>query len=553
MNNIKYIALFLSCIALQAMAQDNTEENTLGSEDIIVIKEYEARIADAQKLEKAPNTKAVKVEKQAQKYIITEKLLPLKYPAHEVRPLAKPKVKPLKYLDSYAKLGLGLHFGENKKIYFSPLAEIVYNNDDVKNLIFGGHYKHFSALAGKKASQKFRTENAQIYAQYFLKNVEMSAKVHFKQNEDFYYGYPLDTVRESKQIRQTINRFGSDIVVQNAKINKLELNYSNQLGFLFLSDAYQNKEWNLNYKGTLTKTFKNFHYLDVMLGTNISNFIPPNTDDLEREIFEVGASYTFNNDDWKVKGGINLAMGEVAFDKQFDFYPIIYTEKKLYKDYIIFYSSWRRDLKINSYNSLLAENPYINPQNVNLRNSRIEDRIGGFKGSVQNLTYNVRFSNKVVADMPLFVNDSINNSQFNIVYEKILKSYDINIEASYLWTKNLRTQLSFDYRIFDPTFEAKAWHLPALTANLSATYMYKNRLFIDLEFYALANAFAKNKQGEAEKLPGTADINLGARYKISKNFSTFAKLNNLAHSKQTRFYQYKNYGFNFLIGGQFEF
>lgn len=550
MNKIKYIAIAMSIAITNINAQ--TKSEGLGSENIIVIKAYEARIADAQKINTSPTTREVEIEKQKLSYEISEKLIDLEYPAHEVKPLAMPKIKPTTYTSSYAKLGFGVHLGNNKKVYYSPLAEVVYNNDKIKNLIFGGHYKHFSSWAGKTANQKFRNEDARFYTQYYMKEVEMGVSAYFTQNEDYYYGYPSDTIRNSKQIRQTVSNFGGDLYFKNAAINKLELDFNQKIGFNFLTDAYKNKEWNLNYDGLITKTFKNLHILDVNLGTNISNYIPSDKDDLEREIVTVGGAYTFNDDNWKLKAGITFGIGEVGLGKQFDFYPIIYTEKRLYKHMLIFYSSWRRDMQINSYQSLIAENPYINIDQK-LQNSRVEDRIAGFKGTVKNLTYNARFSNKVVKDMPLFVNDTLNMSRFNVVYEKVLYVYNINAEVGFNWTDNFRTQLTFDYRIFEPTFEEKAWHLPALSTNLSASYKIKNQYFIDLEFYALAGAWARNELGVAQKIKGTADLNLGFSYKYSKNLSMFVKFNNLAHSKQTRFYNYSNYGFNGLIGAKFEF
>lgn len=200
----------------------------------------------------------------------------------------------------------------------------------------------------------------------------------------------------------------------------------------------------------------------------------------------------------------------------------------------------------------MTENPYINTNPI-LKNSRIEDRIAGFKGSYKTFTYNARFSNKVVKDMPLYVNDTLNMSKFNVVYEKVLYVYNINAEMGFNFNKNFSTQLSFDYRIFEPTFEEKAWHLIPLTTNLSATYAIKNQYFLGLEFYASMGAWAKNELGQAQKIKGTADINVRFDYKYSKNLSMFIKLNNLAHSKQTRFYNYTDYGFNGMLGAKLEF
>jgi len=551
MKKLKYISILMLVAFINANAQDNNDDTGLGTEEIIVIKEYEARIADAKRIKEYPSTEEVEIEKPKLNYSVQEKLIELQYPAHKVKPLAMPKVKREKFLSSYAKLGFGVHIGEHKHVYMSPLAEIVYNNNETKNLVYGGHYKHFSAWNGKLKTQKFRNEDARIYAKYFMKTVEMGLALNFKQNVDFYYGNQIDSV-EAKSIRQAGQNYGADLFFKNAKFKKNGIDYNQKVGFNFFSDAHSIKEWYVDYDGKLTKVFKNLHNLDVMLGANLSNYIPTDRDDLEREVFKVGAAYTFNDDNWKLKAGIDVAFGEVAEGKQFDFYPILYTEKRLYKHMLIFYSSWSRVLKINTYRNFIAENPFIN-LNPEVKNSRIEDRIAGFKGTFKNLTYNARFTNKVITDMPLYLNDTTNMNRFNVVYDKVLKIYDINAEIGFLFTKRFRTQLTVDYRLYEPSTEEKAWHLPALNTNLSATYNLKNKIFFDLEFYALMGAWAKNEQGIAEIIKGTADINLGVRYKYSKHLSFFIDLNNIANSKQTRFYNYKNYGFNGLLGAKFEF
>ena len=549
MKKLKYIAIITVTMFTNLYAQD--ENNGLGSENIVVIKEYEARISDAKKIVTSPTTKDVDVEKQKLNYNTPDKKMDLEYPAHKVKPLAMPKIKTEKFLSSYAKLGFGVHIGEFGRVYLSPLAEIAYNNNESKNLVYGGHYKHFSAWGGKVMTQKFRNEDARIYAKYFLKTVEMGLSVKFKQNVDYFYGDHSKTT-EAKSIRQAAHNMGADLFFKNAKFIKNGIDYNQKVGFNYFTDAFSVKEWYVNYDGKFTKTFKNLHNLDLMLGANIANYIPTDKDDLEREVFKVGAAYTFNDDNWKLKAGIDVAFGEVASDKSFDFYPIIYTEKRLYKSMLIFYSSWSRKLKINTYQNMIAENPaiFINPE---IKNSRVEDRIVGFKGTYKKLTYNARFVNKVIRDMPLYVNDSLQNNRFNVVYEKFLHVYNVNAEVGFSWTKAFSTVISADYRLYEPIEQEKAWHLPALNANVKATYNLKNKVFFDLEFYTIMGAWAKNQQGDAEILKGTADINLGVNYKYSKNLSMFIKLNNLAHSKQSRFYNFEDYGFNGMLGAKFEF
>jgi outer membrane receptor protein involved in Fe transport len=58
---------------------------------------------------------------------------------------------------------------------------------------------------------------------------------------------------------------------------------------------------------------------------------------------------------------------------------------------------------------------------------------------------------------------------------------------------------------------------------------------------------------ESEKLPVIADINIGADYRISKDFSAFIDLNNLTNQTYQRWFNYPTYGFNVIAGVTFIF
>ena len=72
MENLKYIAIIF-LLGFTGLNAQTTDDDGLGSEDIVVIKEYEARIADAQKINTKPTTQEVDVEKQVKDLIKGDK------------------------------------------------------------------------------------------------------------------------------------------------------------------------------------------------------------------------------------------------------------------------------------------------------------------------------------------------------------------------------------------------------------------------------------------------------------------------------------------------
>lgn len=541
--NIRTSLLIVCAIFATANAQN---DGTLQSEDITVVKDYEARIADAQKINVNPSVPELNIKAPVLDYNVPNRLMELKYPPHTLKPYSMPKVQAETYNHSYLKLGFGSQF--------SPLADLVYINKDVENLEFGAFYHHFSAY-GNRENQKFRDNNLGVFTKYGMKKTEIGFNFNFLQNVDYFYGYSTaDTSFKSEEVKHRIREIGGDIYIKNASLNDKNVDHKQVLSTSFANDNFNVNEWYVNYKLDLTKVFKNKHYVSVLGDVDISNYIPsaPDRGDLEREVFQFGGNYTFNNDDWKLQAGVVAAVGDINDEQQFNIYPKLYTEKRLVKNFLIFYSGWSRKLQKNTYLNFVKENPFIN-YDIMLENSRIEDRMAGFKGAAGQFSYNARFSNKVIKQMPLFVNDSLDMKRFDVVYDKNTTVINLNFEAGYDWNKKFKSLLTFDFMLYEPDGQAKAWHLPMINTNFSTSYLLKEKLLMRAELFGLAGAFARDSNGNAQKIKGMADINLGADYQFTKYLSFFAQLNNLANFKYQKWYNYPTFGFNAMVGVQFRY
>ncbi|MCB0510343.1 MAG: hypothetical protein KDC82_06235, partial [Bacteroidetes bacterium] len=230
-NSIKICLLFFAFASQLSYAQ---EEGNLGSEDIIVVKDYEARIVDAEKIKINPNIPEIETEKLVLEYNVPSKLLELNYPPHTLKPYSMPKVKSETFNDSYIRLGFGTQF--------SPLAEVVYMNDDVKNTVFGAYYKHLSAY-GKTDNQKFRDNDLGTFVKYYLKKTELGANFNFMQNQDYFYGYNhADTSFTSKEINHRLREIGGSLYLKNAGLNEKNFDHFQELSTSFTNDNFDVNE-----------------------------------------------------------------------------------------------------------------------------------------------------------------------------------------------------------------------------------------------------------------------------------------------------------------------
>lgn len=178
--------------------------------------------------------------------------------------------------------------------------------------------------------------------------------------------------------------------------------------------------------------------------------------------------------------------------------------------------------------------------------------MAGFKGSIQNFDYDIRFTNKVAKNLALYVNDSTDMKRFDIVYDRRTQIINFQIEAGYTINQKLKFDLVAGYSVYETLDQLKAWHMPAFSGNLRVSYLWEEKLYTYIDINGIAGAFGKVKYNSVA-LKGAADINLGASYKFHKNFSVFLDAKNLAHMKYQNWYLYPQFGANVMLGVKFSY
>jgi hypothetical protein len=300
----------------------------------------------------------------------------------------------------------------------------------------------------------------------------------------------------------------------------------------------------------LLKQIKTKHYIHASFQFDINqlNYPAPTDSVLKRNIFKPSIDYTFDDDDWQLKGGIGL-----GFDNGVCYLlPEAAAEKRLFKHILVFYLKWDRQYQKNTYYSTVMENPFIHDR-IELKNTRVEDRSVGLKGTIRNFDYNIRFTNQVAWNLPLYINDSSDMKRFYVIYDKSAQIFQVQLEAGYTLHQHLRFDLLSSYTAYNLTGQPYAWHLPGLKLNFRTTYRWKDKLGIWGDINSLAGAYARKQNGEAQSIKGMVDINLGASYQFHKYFSVFCSLNNIAHMKYEYWYQYPGFGFNATAGLKFSY
>ncbi len=527
----------LPCIA-------QTTGSGVGNEEVIVVREYEAKIQDAQKINIQPNIPEVEEKKPTFSYSVPSKdYKDFSFEPNPLRPIALSKEKIEKYNTSLIKLGFGSQL--------TPLAELAYNDNKSKNLKFGIFYNHLSARGFKIKNQRFVDDEAGAYLRYFPKTIETGAAFTFRNYRTHFYSIDTmfaDTSFTPKQVRQVFRNYDALVYIGNAQKNKYDINFRQSVQFNYLQETYgKANEWFVGGHSSLSKTFKQYHEVLADFNFDISR-LKNDSLVLQRNLFRFSAGYGFDNDDWEARGKIGFAVdGKKVF-----LMADAYIEKRLYQHALIAYLGYQLRYDKNCLNSFAQTNNFI-LNSVEIKNSQVGDFGAGLKGTIVNFSYNLAFHVNHINQLPLFVSDTLDMRRFIVIYDTKVKIYNVHFEAGYNAKEWLRLSILGDYNFYQLNKELHPWQEPNLQVTFRAQYVWKNKIKAGIDLYGFTNSYAKLSGGQEAVIKGTGDLNLSLEYFMNKHLSFFGNLNNIAHQRYQRWYNYPSYGINGVVGGKYSF
>lgn len=543
MNSLKHIWFGLAFLLLATSTSSLQGQITdLGSQEVTIISDYQARIEEANKITFVPQSTDAPTPDTNLEYSIPERLIELSYTPAELKPLGVPKEKPPKYRNSYIKLGFGNRI--------TPLAEVVYNESTLKNTKVGASFYHLSSI-GKRENQRFSDNQANAYADHYVGMFKVGADFNFSRDVHHFYGYNTDSFSfNAKDVRQRIRSFNGQIAFETVKENNADVDFSQNFKFRHTTDIGTIKEWAIIGETRFNKEFEDVHNLSAALDFDINQIDFNDSVGVDRNIFDAGVKYTFNNGDWHLSGGVSLFYDDSIFYA----FPDLFASKKLFEDKIIFYVGWNRRLEKNTFHSLVTENPFIYNRPFPLQNSRVDDRFAGFKGTFKSLSYDLRFSNKVVKNMPLYLNDSLDMKRFDVLYDQSLSMLNVHLGLTIDLSRSLNIGASTDFYVYDPGPNVqRPWHLPTFNLNIFGRYNFKDKVLVRADLIAMAGAVARQKDGTVKTIKGVADLSLEGEYRFSEYLSAFIQLNNLGAINYERYLNYPSFGFIGIIGARLSY
>ena len=563
------LSVLLFCTGLKA------QEDTLLTDDIVVVRSFEPTISNAIKLTTEPEI----IKPQQQPPAFEYEFLPLSFQSDftpDTIKAAKIKGEPLSRLyKSYVEGGIGN--------YLTTYGKVRINNTRSRNGLWGIALDHRAANEGIDGApfSGYSQNAARVHGTRFLKKHEISGSAGFSRDGIHYYGYPkfffapqdfnADDI-DKDDIRRTYNLLNAKASIQSFHADSNALNYKGNLQYDYLFSGTLS---DVNEHRVLAETrFQKYQdkvltLVDFNIDYNSSTAQTANPDidnNFENLLISLGPAIEANGENYRAFFGVK-AFAEHTDETSFRFYPNVHLSYNVYENYIIPYAGVTGGIERNNINQLRMQNPFINPGSE-LRNENTRyDVYGGIRGAMSsNMSFNVKASYRELADHTFFAGQNLNmfsnpalilpfNSTIDVMYDT-LRTTQLTAELTYFDEGKLNATLRADYYGLEPLNLPRAWHLPRFTSTLTARYNLRDRIYATADFFFVGSRDVPSTDITDEPVTSALytrtlkpyfDANLGIEYKPNK-LGLFVRAHNLLAMRYEIWQNHPSQRFKFIFG-----
>lgn len=440
--------------------------------------------------------------------------------------------------------------------YVTPYLDVSLFNKRENKYALGGNFVHLSSRNGPVDgvnSGNGRT-NASFNSKYFGSKMTAGAGAYYNRSMVHFYGYDPDIEVSDDTIKQVFNTYNVNASISNTDKND-DFDYLLGVDYNYVKDNYQASESKIEvvFKSNmyLREGFKFYLDADIML----SNY--KNPDLIKRRLIKIKPYVYYRWSEFDITGGLNFAFKNDTISSQSNvlLFPYINIDYFINDNYKMFLGI-DGDVEKVDYQSTVEENPWI-AGGVPLFNRNKKFGIKwGLQGNVSNLfNFLVGVELSEYKNKYFFLNDSINQSRFNLDYEYDNTSVlDIYGELVYSQIKDYRFSFRGDYYNYNTKSLLEAWHQPTYKLSLSARYNLYDKILFGADMYFMGGIKAWNYvESQVITLSSIVDINFNVNYLFSDQLSVFIKFDNITGKNYERYYRYPSRGIQVLAGVTFNF
>jgi len=565
--------LFIGYISLGFLRGQNKENETIGVQEVLVVKSYTPSLSDAFKINSSPKLPDSIVSKKSElKYQFKEVLVVSTFQPIKATPLKLKQKKPAPPQNSLFSGAMG-----NQKQLFLNISSVV-ELDRAQR--FGLNF--YKDGYGKDLPNTLLKSNEQ-YSRFGLNHNFRSSEYNantqfqFKRNLSNYYGL-YDQTWDSL----LINSIDPEI-----KRSKLKLRtHWNWYDFIVRGLSFQANLTTDNFKTTEQqlaiqtdlefKLDKGKIKTEILLEGFTTQFATSYYDNSMEEYRQgqgvLNLFWSDNSSDLKFKigAGVSYVLGMQAFSKPLQYYPKIEILYQKPKSTLNPYLLANGGVQLNTYNALSEINPYLAPTtflqptfnryNATLGvRSQLASVLNFDLGLVYDQVENFSFFTRLPFDgqndlLPYKLSNAFEGSYTDLDF------YGLNASLKIDFAKNNYIRLDTEYRIYEPQGLEDLWNVPQLEFRWDSQFLWKKNLVFSFNGIVWGNRITaqrpmffnqtplKNTLIISGNLPLFFRSTAHLTYKIAPQFDLFIKSRFSSKGKHGRWAYYPDPSL-LLIGG----
>jgi hypothetical protein len=445
--------------------------------------------------------------------------------------------------NSYIKAG----FGSQRTPYL--LAGISFGDGKTAGLNI--YAKHVSS-EGKRDFQDFSHTNIALNGFFQTsKSLEWDAKLGMNSDQTYKYGFlPESLSFPTDSLKQRFQTWYGRVAFHNVKPTSFGLSYSPEVKIDVFSDNHNNSESNTYVNLPLEKTVGKTFAVDLGITFDLTRYKPDGKIAINNTAYYISPAVLFRTPNVNLQVGVRPTWD----NKSPKIYPNVMAEVGTPDKRFNFIAGWIGYLRKTTYEYLASLNPWIWAP-VNMKNTGIEERYVGFKGSVgDHFSYSTKVGFNKITNQPLFINDTVNGKSFIVLNESQMKVLHYGGEIGYNVQEKFSLKGGFIFNHYmNLKDNPKAYGLLPLELNADMRVQILKDLYLTSDLFAWGGAQYRKKNGDNAQLKGAFDLNAGLDFQITKNLKVWSQFNNIFNKQYQRWNQYPVYGFNFVAGVIFAF
>ncbi|MBR1769037.1 MAG: hypothetical protein IJ748_01110 [Bacteroidales bacterium] len=452
------------------------------------------------------------------------------------------------------KGGLGLAFGKDLKLAFTPLLQGSYTSLKDRSLLYGVDIYSFSGLSGEKnyGHNGYSQEDLNLYAKKIFKHYAVSSRAFYNYSRNYYYGstlYPEKNISKG-DYRISWHNVGADLSYSTLERDN-SFQHNGRINFQYTGNNQGGGEF---YLHTALDGYKD---LDLFNGASnqklgLSFDYKHSFSKTNKALFDLAPYFIFDWDKFRFFASLGLEPG-IKARKGFQLLPTATVSFELINQLLSLYGGLKSETEMPLLNSLRTENPFIQASPVLEDNTKNTFFAKGFLNITQKAQLTLEVGYQKLKNQYFFTNTEFTKKNIYNVHRLVYDDagrYYITSENYFSVGNNFYFNIIATLqRTNRNNSEFEAWYNPAFRLQTKINYTYGNKLHITLSpsFNSKSYAYAENLKKEVE-VKAMFDLSLSATYQYNERWSFFADLNNLTFNQYYLYYNYPTHTFNFLLG-----